>query len=355
MCRIFLTFCADKCIIAGERIDTLMKRVLCLLISIVLVCSLFGCSRSPKYDIEIGGEGVSPGVFAYYLDKVLSSPKTYSVKAGDTDKIKAKALELCKECVATDKFMKKNNIALDLYLKSESAQTTESIWSLFGEYYKSIGVAKTDITKVNTYEAQKQKLLLYYYGADGKKPVSEDDLKQKFVELYIGFKGFEVPLTKTNAKGEVVDMSEAEKKSVEAELRAIAAEVDDGQSIDTANKKYMSKQGLVVTEDLQVSLTTKNDPMYDDDFFDKLSTISHGRAAIVKSGKSIYVVQRATIASAEDDAFSQYRTQVLETMKLSAVEKEIAKWAKKLDLSTNDKEISKIYEAISALKKAKKN
>ncbi|MCM1544570.1 MAG: hypothetical protein NC110_04650 [Ruminococcus sp.] len=332
-----------------------MKKVLCLIVSVLMVCSLFGCAGSQKHEIEIAEVGVSTGVYAYYLDRVMASPKAYSVKADDAEKIQAKALELCRQLVAVDNFIKKNSITMDLYLKSNAAQATENQWSLFGEYYKSIGVQKTDITKINTYEMQKQKLLLYYYDVNGKNPVSEDDLKQKFVELYIGFKGFEVPLTKTNAKGEVVDMNNAEKKAVEAELREIAADINNGQSIDTANKKYMSKQDLVVTDDLQVILIEKNDPMYDDDFFDKLSTISHGRAAIVKSGKSIYVVQRMTIASADDDAYSQYRTQVLETMKMPSVEKQIAKWAEKLEATVDEKALAKIYSTVSTGREAVKN
>ncbi|MCM1364790.1 MAG: hypothetical protein NC122_04450 [Faecalibacterium sp.] len=327
-----------------------MKKILSLIISAVLICSLFGCSSNQNYDIEIDGMGISEGVYAYYLDKVMSSPNSYSVNKDDTEQLKAKALELCKQCVATDKFMSENKISLDLYLKSETAQTTESMWSLFGEYYKSIGVAKSDITTINTYENQKEKLVQYYYGSNGKKPVSQDDLKQKFVELYIGFKGFEVPLTKINAKGETVDMTDSEKKDVETQLRKIADKINDGQSIDEANKQYQSKQGLVVTEDLDVILTKKNDPMYDDDFFDKLSTISHDRAAIVKSGKSIYVVQRVKIASSDDDAFSQYSTEVLKTMKMSDVEKQIIKWAEKLEVNVNEKETAKIYNTISSVK-----
>lgn len=331
-----------------------MKKIICFLLSLFLVSSLFGCSGKEKYTIEINGEGFPKGVYTYYLDKVMRSPDEYSIKNDDKDKIQAKALELCKQCTATDNYMKKNSITLDLYLKSDAAQKTESLWSMFSAHYKSLGIAKTDITRINTYEAQKQKLLQLFYGEGGKEEVSQDDLKQKFVELYVGFKGFEVPLTKTNAKGEVVDMIASEKKEVENNLRKIVDKINDGQSIDAANRSYMSSQGLVVTDELELILTKRNDPMYDDGFFDKVASLSHGKTAIVKSGKSIYVVQRERIASDDNDAFEQYKTEILETMKMPSLEKTITNWATKLEATVNEKETNMIYNSLLSDEKQKK-
>lgn len=331
-----------------------MKKIIALLLALLLLACLTACSANGDYALTVSDFNVPSGLYAYYLNEVMSDPKAYSVESGDSEKISEKAAELCRECVAADKLMKESKITLDLYLKSDAAQDTESIWSLFGAYYKSVGVQKTDITLVNTFNAQKKQLVQYYYGAGGKKPVSEDDLKERFVEIYIGFKGFEVAVTKTNAKGETVDMTEKEKAAVEAELRSLAKKVDSGDlSIDEANKKYLSSKGVVVTDSLQLTLTKKNDPMYESSFFKKLSTLDYGRAAIIKSGKSIYVVQREKIAGADSEVFSQHRTEILEEIKLADVEKMISNKAQKLEITVNEKNAKKVFNTVSAVRRAK--
>lgn len=327
-----------------------MKRYFSLIAVFLVLFGLFGCGKTEINTIDISGANVPVGVYAYYLDKVMSDPEAYSAKKGDESSIKAAAMEQCKQYTALTSFLNDRNISLEYNLKSQIASETEKQWSLFSSYYKKIGVTKSDITKVMTYETGKQQLVLYYYGEGGKKPVSEDDLKQRFVELYIGFKGFECRLTKENANGETVAMSDSEKAETEALLRKYADQIDKGADIDTIYAKYCKSKGLVATEALAVNLTYEGDPMYDDDFFSKMSTISHGRAAIVKTGSSIYVVQRCKIATSDEDAFALYRTQVLNEMKMPAVEKLIAKLASDYTVTADEQVLGQIYRTVSGVK-----
>lgn len=327
-----------------------MKRLLSLAAVLVVLFGLFGCGKTEKNTIDISGANVPVGVYTYYLDKVMSDPKSYSAKANDESSIKEAAMQQCRNYTALTSFLKEKNITLAYNLKSQIASQTEQRWSLFGAYYKKIGIAKSDITKVMTYEAGKQQLVLTYYGEGGKNQVSEDDLKQRFVELYIGFKGFECKLTKENANGETVAMSDSEKAQTEALLRKYADQIDKGEDIDTVYAKYCKSKGLVATEALEVNLTYEGDPMYDDDFFSKMSTISHGRAAIVKTGSSIYVVQRCKIAASDGDVFALYRTQVLNEMKMPAVEKLIAKLASGYTVTADEQALDRIYRMVSDVK-----
>ena len=328
-----------------------MKRIISLLAVVLVMASLFGCGNKKEVNtIDISGANVPVGVYTYYLDKVMSDPKAYSAKADDEASIKNAALAACKNYTALFSFLHNNGIAIEYRLKSEVAENTEKIWNLFSAYYEKIGVSKQDINKVMTYEAGKEQLVLSFYGEGGKKEVSEDDLKQKFVELYIGFKGFECKLTKENANGETVPMTEQEKQETETQLRQYADEIDKGADIDTVYAKYCKSKGLVAAEALTVNITKENDPMYDDDFFAKMSTISHGRAAIVKTGSSIYVVQRSTIATSDEDAFAVYRTDVLNEMKMPAVEKLLSKTASGYTVTTDENALHEIYQKLSSVK-----
>lgn len=327
-----------------------MKRTISLLAVLLVLLSLFGCGKNSGNTIDVSGANVPVGVYTYYLDKVMSDPKAYSAKENDEASVKNAALSECKNYTALLTLLSDSGISLDYNLKSQVAENTEKYWSLFSAYYKKIGVSKQDINKIMTYEAGKEQLVLYYFGEGGKNEVSEDDLKQRFVELYIGFKGFECKLTKENANGETVPMTDKEKEETEVQLRKYANEIDEGADIDTVYAKYCKSKGLVATESLGVNITKEKDPMFDDDFFSKMSTISHGRAAIVKTGSSIYVVQRCTIATSDEDAFALYRTDVLNEMKMPVIEKKISKAAQAYTVTFDEKKLHAIYQKLCEVK-----
>ena len=102
----------------------------------------------------------------------------------DKKAVENKALSLCKEYMASEEILREEKIEFSQQYKSQVAEETEREWSLFGNYYKSIGMEKPDLTLINTYESRKDCLLQYYYGKGGKNEVSDMDLKEEFVDLY---------------------------------------------------------------------------------------------------------------------------------------------------------------------------
>lgn len=327
-----------------------MKKLVVFLLTAVLFISFSSCKEKNHYAVSSGEEGITKGVYAYYVDTVMSCPEEYSVDLKNKEEVKNAALALCQKHIGAEKLISDSKIVFLQQYKSQVADETEKEWSLFGNYYKSIGMTKPDLTAVNTYEAQKDCILQYFYGKGGKDEVSDMDLKEKFVDLYIGFKAFEGSFTKVNVKGETVDMTESEREALISEFRAMANKINEGASIDDVYADYCKKEGLVATNNFEVMLTTEKDPMYADDFFSKLSTITHGRAAPVTSGSSVYVALRCTIASSDEDVFEQYRGVVLEKMKMSSVEKKITKKTDGLSFECDEKITEKVYETVEKVK-----
>lgn len=324
-----------------------MKRFFSVLILAAFVIAAFSaCGRSEVYPLEIEGVKISGGVYAYYLDKVLSDPEAYGAKKGDRESALSKTDELCKNYAALLNFAEKNKIVPAQYIKSEANEKTNGLWSLFGGYYRRIGVSKADILKVTLCESEKKQIVSHFFGKGGKNEVSQSDLKQSFVELYVGFKAIEAPLSKVNTKGETTPLSEKEKADLEEEFESMAKRLRDGADIDSLNSEYCKKQNLVATQNLQVNLVKKNDVMYDNDFFEKVSAISHGSAGVVESGNTIYLVQRVTIATNDEDAFAMYESEVLEYLKMPWVEKRITAIASKYKPKENKKAIERIYKTV---------
>lgn len=326
----------------------MMKKFLsvCLCFSL-LVFAFASCGKRAVYPLEIEGVGISKGVYAYYLDRVFSNPEKFGAKAGNRESILLKTEELCKKYAALTNYCKKLGVKPEQYIKSEANEKTDGLWSFFGEYYKRIGVCKADLLKVTLCESEKKQIVSFLFGKGGKSEVSQDDLKQSFVELYVGFKAIEAPLSKINTKGETTELSEKEKEALRAEFESMAKRLNNGTDIDTLNAEYCKKQNLVATQALQVNLAKKNDVMYDDGFFEEVSAIPHGSAAVVEGESTIYLIERETIATSDEDAFARYESEVLEYLKLPWVERKIASVAEKYKADGNEKIIDGIYKTVS--------
>ncbi len=312
-----------------------MKKLIALFFAALVFFSFVSCDKE-DYPFTFGDNVVTEGLYNYYRAAVAASPEEYSASAEDENSINEAVRQCCKEYLAAIKLMENEKLTLGSEFKRLAAENTENIWGLFSDYYISIGVTKQDITRVQTHESRMLQLLDHFYGAEGKEPVKEMDLKERFVDMYVGFKAIEGQLIKTNDKGETVALSEKEIKETEQLFSSMAKSINDGTAtIDELNAEYNDSLGIIVTSPLSVLLTKKGDPMYDDGFFEEVSSITHGRAKAVKSGDSIYVIERQTIATDDEDAFMSYRSEVLQDMRMGKIEKKLDKLIGKMDIVEN--------------------
>lgn len=312
-----------------------MKKLIALLTLTAILFSFVSCGKG-EYPYTFENHTVTEGLYNYYKSAVTASPEKYSASAEDEDSIGAAVKQCCAEYLAAIKLMENEKITLSSEFKRLAAENTENIWSLFSDYYNSIGVTKQDITRVQTHESRLLQLLDHFYGAGGKDPVKEMDLKERFVDMYVGFKAIEGSLTRTNDKGESVSLTEKEIKEKEQLFSSMAKSINEGTAtIDELNTEYNDSLGIIVTSPLSVLLTKEGDPMYGDDFFTAVNGISHGRAKAVKSGDSIYVIERQTIATDDEDAFMTYRSEVLQDMRMEKIEKKLEKLIGKMTIEEN--------------------
>lgn len=326
------------------------RRITALCLSIIILLTFASCTKSQTV-MTVSGQEIPKGVFTYYLDKVAANPELYGIEEVTKENIISGAKTECQKYGAAISFMNENGIILSTQRKQSVALETENLWNLYAAYYNEIGVSKSDLTKVITHEYTMEQILDYYYGTDGKKPVSDDSLKEKFTELYVGFKAVEGDLTKVSDKGETVSLTDSEKSDLKKKFSNYAAEINSGdRSIDEVNISYNDSIGLFVTENLETVLIKDGDPMYSSDFFSKVKEISHGKAAVIESGSSLYLVERQTIAGDEQEFFSQYRSLVLEEMKMPTIEKKINKLANAAETEAKERKLKKIYDTVEEVR-----
>ena len=298
-----------------------MKKIFTVAIIVAVIVSCFcGCS-SQGYPVAADDIKFSGGEYAYCLS---------------LSKDKDEAVALCKNLAATEKLMKNEGISLSANYKRVVAEETENKWSLFGAYYESIGVTKQDITSVLTYEYGKKELLDYYYGENGKNKVSDKKIIAEFDDTYVGFKAIEASYFKLSDMGESVELSDNEKKSIKNSFTSMAKSINSGTiTIDDANESYNESIGLIVTQALDTVLTKQGDVLYADDFFSQVQKLRKGEGAVIESGNSIYLLQRQSITDDEDGYVFLYKAEILEKLKMPAVENKIAAEAEKMQVKVN--------------------
>ena len=298
------------------------KPLAALLLLALLVC-LSACKARETPVLTVDGVPVSAGVYQYYLHDALRHPAQYGLEDGNEDAAKAQAERCCRQLVALDTYLKENKIVVRADLKRDAASQVEGQWALFGAHYRELGMTKPDLTRILMFDAQKKQLLQTLFGTGGKQEVALKTLKESFSKLYVGFKAFEGALTKQNEQGETVELTKAEQKALKESFRQMANRANSGTDLDALFAEYSETQGLVVTSPLSVSIMKDGDPMYDADFFSRVSALKPGETGVIESTGSLYLLQRVDITASDDDAFEAYRDEVLYREKMADVEKQV--------------------------------
>ncbi len=309
-----------------------MKKSLVLIVLTLIVFSCFSACTGEGYPISADGNRISAGVYAYYLSE---------------SKDALKAEEICRLSAATEKLMKTEGITLSANYKRLIADETDSKWSLFSSYYKSIGVSKQDITQALTAEYNKKELLDYYYGEKGKTPVSHEKIKAQLDKTYVGFKAIEASYMKVSDMGESVTLSDAEKKNLRSLFESMAKSINSGvMTINDANKTYNESIGIIVTQNPETALMKQGDVLYGDSFFDEVSKLKKGEAAVIESGSSVFLLQRQVITNDDDGFIFIYRGEMLEILKMKTLEKKISEIADGLEVKINKRLCKEIEDRV---------
>ena len=298
-----------------------MKRIVCLALIAVIIVGCFTACSSQGYPVAVDELKFSQGEYAYCLSICED---------------KDEAVALCKTYAATKKLMNNEGISLSANYKRVVAEETDSMWSLFSAYYENIGVTKQDITSVLTYEYGKKELLDFYYGENGKNKVSNKKITQEFDNTYVGFKAIEASYMKLSDMGDSVELSAEEKKKLKSKFSSMAKRINSGEiTIDEANEIYNESIGLIVTQSLDTALTKQGDVLYADTFFSQVQKLSKSEAAVIESDNSVYLLQRQEITNDEDGYVFMHKAEILEKLKMSAVEKKISATAEDMQVKVN--------------------
>ncbi len=279
-----------------------MKRIISLVTAVVLlVLTLTSCSAFTK--VKVNGTGIDNEIYAYFED-------LYDGNEGELKKAISRYVTINSEFHNRD-------LTLSSSRKAQISSMVDDLWHLYGVHYKSIGVSRQTVYKIETSKAYEEILLDYFYGQGGISPVSEDTLKKYFKSNYIAIRFATGYLFNIDEQGAPVKMSDSEKAVIINGFTKAASLINTGSPMEEAT-----------TEDVHDALINSSyDGSFPTGFYSEVEEMEVGTAATVILNDYAFLVERIDVFDKTNNYYEAYRTECLRQVKGDDFEKLVSKWS----------------------------
>ena len=231
-------------------------------LSVALSASMFGCTPAigagSKNAMTIDGYDVPAGLFIYYTlqgygeaaseyqNKNGSAPTVDDVKktnidsTDSTDWIQNKATKYCKDFVAVQREFELIGGELTDDEKDEAVEMAEYYYSLDPSLEENgVGMETMKLMAESSYK--EKKIFQHYYGFDGEKGCSEDELKEYFNDNFARVKYVSISLLDADGNKVTADQERSLRKKAEDYAKQIndkAREIDKMHEVDAVQQKH---------------------------------------------------------------------------------------------------------------------
>lgn len=217
-----------------------LKKLAAAFLSLCCLLSFTACGEGTADVMTINGHTIRAGIYIYYcIDAyydaiaVLSDQGVDFNSAKTNDDIKKlvedvqidavsseewiqnKATEYCLQYVAVLEEFDRLELELTEDELAEIETYRDSNWATLGEFYTEYGIGEQSVEDVLEFEQKKTKVYQHYYGNDGEKGVTEDELRDYYIENNARVKYVKMSLTdgegnllKADGKKKMMDMAE---------------------------------------------------------------------------------------------------------------------------------------------------
>lgn len=288
-----------------------MKKFISLILVAVMVFGLASCTASK---VKVNGTKIDNEIYAYF--------EAHAEKNEDGKVNEETILKDISRYVAINSEFNNRGLVLDSSVKSEVSTHVNDLWHLYGSYYEENGISKQTIYKIELSNAYENALLADYYGENGEKPVTEEEIKKYFGENYAAIRFVTGYLFNVDDNGATTPMTDAEKTKLTNSFKSVAEMITDGTSIEEAVGSLGEN-----TEVRNAVINAFSDGTFPEGFWNSAKNIEKNKTEVVTVGDYIFLVNRVDVFSEEYGYYSQYRTDCLKKMKGEEFSAVIDTWA----------------------------
>lgn len=218
------------------------QKLVALMMALAVMVSTAACSTDKSWALKNDSFTAPIGTYIYYLyysyqdadsKKPDASKPVLGQKIDGKDAeayIKEKALNYTKMLFVINDKMKELGLTLSADDNKTIQSTTDSQWQQASTTLEKYGVSKNSFQMVYAdYSIKNQKIFNALYGKNGKKAVSDADLKAYFEKNFTDFNYIYTPMYTTKTDGTSVAKTDAEKAALKKELDGYAADIKAGK------------------------------------------------------------------------------------------------------------------------------
>mgnify|MGYP006927838569 CR=1 FL=1 len=259
------------------------KKLAATVVAAAAAVSCVGCgNQALAYPLTIDGVKIKAGIYIYYsyqayteatstiqkqnsdldtTDEEVVKAQTIDGKDAETW-IKDRTMEYCKEFVAIQKDFDAKGLELSTEQTNQVKNYISSAWDSSGKTFEKNGIAESSVQDIFLSTYKEQELFQHYYGVDGEKGVTEDELKEYYEDndarvRYITFdlKDGNGDLLKDDGKKEMKSMVE-DYLSV---LKTLKDEDAINDKMDTIQEEYNAYVTSISEEAAAATATSATD------------------------------------------------------------------------------------------------
>ena len=259
------------------------KKLAATVVAAAAAVSCVGCgNQALAYPLTIDGVKIKAGIYIYYsYQAYIEATSTIQKQNSDLDTtdeevvkaqtidgkdaetwIKDRTMEYCKEFVAIQKDFDAKGLELSTEQTNQVKNYISSAWDSSGKTFEKNGIAESSVQDIFLSTYKEQELFQHYYGVDGEKGVTEDELKEYYEDndarvRYITFdlKDGNGDLLKDDGKKEMKSMVE-DYLSV---LKTLKDEDAINDKMDTIQEEYNAYVTSISEEAAAATATSATD------------------------------------------------------------------------------------------------
>lgn len=253
------------------------KKAAGILLAAIMAGSLAGCGESTANVMTIDGVQIKAGMYIYYSyasyvemtqslaedDEELDTSDDDAVKAFTMDGVSTeewiqnRTLKYCQEYAAVQNKCEELELELDKDEETEITETVDTFWESYGETYEDNGMSSESVQMVLENSYLQDKLFLYYYDVDGEEGVTDDEMREYYIENNARVRYIQFDLTDGNGdeldddgKTEMLEMVEgylSELEDAQGDEEALSLGMDTIQSEYDAYVTSISEEAAAAT------------------------------------------------------------------------------------------------------------
>lgn len=301
-----------------------------MVVLLLLSTILFMTSCTDKsWSVKAENETVSAGSYIYYMalayadayyksDKSDSSILSQEIDGKNASQwIQDKAILSCKRLIEVEKRFDEMGLSLSEEEIQLAEAKTKSDWNTYSKTYEKFGIAKDSYHRAETmYSIKLSKLFEAIYAKNGTNPVSDEELKNYFLENYTSYKYFAKKLAKNSEYGNIDAISDEEINEAKNKFEHYANSINNGKSFDAIEAQYKVDESLENDiSDYKVENLNKN-TYFSDELKDCIKNLSNNKATAIREENYYYLLYKLDIDSELGNLEDEYeRLNILKDMK----------------------------------------